>query len=202
MVMPPQLLWAKRPKRSEPRPIVEQLPRLDIGDLTRLHVFPANWYERWTLEMPFKFQFLKTLVISLQNIEVNHYSGYNQRILLCWIRTGFGGNCRPRPLFICRCGHPVTKLYYQYGSLKCRRCTNAVYASQVCSGKQTRAHLQAKRLQTFLQLKSYMSKRNRQRIKVRIPTTPKQELKSKRLSHHSILLPQSNYRTYGAMHWR
>ena len=32
MAMPWQLAQAKRPKRLTPRPIVEQLPRLDIGD--------------------------------------------------------------------------------------------------------------------------------------------------------------------------
>jgi hypothetical protein len=47
-----------------------------------------------------------------------------------------------------------------------------------------------------------MSKRNRRRLTARIATTPKQELNSKRLAHHSIQLPQSNYRTQGAMHWR
>ena len=38
-------------------------------------------------------------------------------------------------------------------------------------------------------------------IKARIATAP-EDIKSKRLAHHSIQLPQSNYGTRGAMHWR
>ena len=71
----------------------------------------------------------------------------------------------------------------------------ATYASRTL-GKQ------ALRLETFLKLKSYMSKRNRNRLKARIPDTHNKRLDSKRLSYHRIQLPQSNYRTRGAMHWR
>ena len=204
MGMPTQLLWAKRrPRRLEPRPIVEQLPRIDIADLCRFQVFPSqyDWYARQYLEMPFRFQFVKSLVISLQNIEFNHYSGYNQIVPLRWIRTGFGRNICRRPLFICNCGRSVIKLYFQYGSLKCRRCAHAVYASQVCD-KHTRPILQALRLETFLKLKSYMGQRNRRRLTARIPKTHSRRLDSKRLSHHMIQLPHSNYSTRGAMHWR
>jgi len=206
MPMPRQLRNAKRrPRRSEPRPIAEQLPKIDIADLCRFHVFPdqTKWHPsyRHYLEMPFRYPFVKSLVISLAAIEANHHSGYNQCIRLRWIKTGFGGNYRARPLFICRCGRSVTKLYCQYGSLKCRKCTNAVYASQVL-GKRTRPILQALRLETFLKLKSYMSQRNRRRLKARIPETHNKRLDSKRLSHHRIQLPQSNYRTRGATHCR
>jgi hypothetical protein len=62
--------------------------------------------------------------------------------------------------------------------------------------------LQGIRLRSFLKFKRYMSKRNRQRLKARIATAPIKELKSKRLRHHAIPLPQSNYGTRGAMHWR
>jgi hypothetical protein len=203
MAMPIQLARAKRPKRSTPRPLVEQLPRIDIIDLCRWRVFPnqCDWNKAHLLELPFRYPFVKSLVISLQNIEVNHHSEYTQVIPLRWIRTGYGGHRRPRPLFICRCGRSITRLYFRHGSLACRRCCDATYASRVCSKRQ-RPALQAKRLQNFLEFKTYMSKRNRQRIKARIATAPKQEFKSKRLAHHSIPLPQSNYQTRGAMHWR
>ena len=36
----------------------------------------------------------------------------------------------------------------------------------------------------------------------RITTAVRQDLKSKRLAHHSIQIPSTNYRTRGAMHWR
>jgi len=203
MAMPRQLARAKRPRRSEPRPLVEQLKRLDIADLCRCNVFPdqTKWHVRNYFEAPFRLNFVKNLVISLQTIEANHYSGYNQIIRLRWCRTGFGGNSRPRPLFICQCGRSVTKLYFRHSNLACRRCVGATYASRVCS-KNLRPILQAQRLKTFLQLKSYMSRRNRQRLKARIPPTPKQELSSKRLAHHAIQMPQSNYSTKGAMPWR
>src|SRR5262245_18645682 len=127
MTMPWQLANAKRPKRSEPRPIVEQLPRIDIADLCRWHVFPEqnNWNATRYLDVPFKYPFVKNMLISLRNIEVNHHSCYTQTIRLRWLRTGFGGHYRPRPLFICNCGRSVTKLYFTHGSLKCRRCCNA-----------------------------------------------------------------------------
>src|SRR5262245_45137359 len=65
----------------------------------------------------------------------------------------FGGLNRPRPLFICNCGRGVTKVYFNYGSLKCRRCANAIYASQTCS-KRLRPILQAQRTHIFLKLKT------------------------------------------------
>jgi hypothetical protein len=203
MPMPPQLARAKRPKRSTPRPLVETLPRIDIVDLCRWKVFPSqyHWDKAHYLEAPFRYPFIKSLVITLQNIEVSHHSDYIQSIPLRWCRTGFGGNQRPRPLFICQCGRSVTRVYFKGGHLACRRCCDATFASRQCSQRQ-RPILQAKRLQNFLELKSYMSKHNRQRIAARMPKAQSKLLDSKRLAHHSIPLPQSNYRTRGAMHWR
>jgi hypothetical protein len=204
-MMPWQLargLKAKRQSRStEQRPLVETLPRLNIADLCRLNAFPdqCDIHGAYIFEMPFKYPFVKSLLISLQNIEANHHTGYPQRIPLRWIRTGFGGHYRPRPLFICQCGRSVRRLYFRRGNFACRRCHSAIYASQVC-GKHSRPVLQAKRLRTFLKLKSYMSKRNRQRFKARL--TPKQShLSTKRLADDAIQRPQGNYRTRGAMHW-
>jgi len=202
-MMPPQLAGAKRPKRSTPRPIVETLPCIDIRDLCRWRVFPkqTEWHKAHLLELPFRYPFVKNLVISLEDIEANHLSGDTQVIPLRWLRTGFGGPWRPRPLFVCMCGRRVTKLYFKGAWLNCRKCLNATYASRVLS-KRTRPILQAIRLQEFLQFKRYMGKRNRQRIKARIAAAPTKELKSKRLSHYTIQHPQCNYSTRGAMHWR
>jgi hypothetical protein len=204
-MMPPQLARAKRPKRSTPRPIVEQLPRIDIADLCRWNVFPnqCDWHKAHLLELPFRYPFLKNLVISLQTIAANHHSGYNQSIPLRWCRTGFGGNCRPRPLFICNCVPSIRRVYFKSGHLICRRCCNATYASRIL-GKRTRPILQAKRLKAFLEFKARtgMSKQNRERIKARIPKTPSQDFNSKRLSHYAIQHPQHTMGTRGAMHWR
>jgi hypothetical protein len=202
-MMPPQLRNAKRPKRTTPRPLVETLPCIDIGDLCRWNVFPAqhDWNKAHLLELPFRYPFVKNLVISLQEIEANHHLDYTQIIGLRWCATGFGGKWHPRPLFVCECGRSVRKVYFRSGYLACRRCWNATYASRPCS-KRLRPILQTKRLQAFLKFKRYMSQRNRQRIKARIPTAPSQDFKSKRLSHYAILHPHHNYSTQGAMHWR
>jgi hypothetical protein len=206
MAMPWQLAQAKRPKRSEPRPIVEQLQRLDIGDLVRLKVFPREWHSRHTYEVGFRWPFLQSIVVSLAAVEANHVSGYTQRIALKWIKTGFGGNWKPRPAFICsKCQQPRIRLYCRYGSLACRRCHGALHASQVC-GKHSRPALQAIKLRNFLNWKTYMSQRNRQRIQARLrslaqPTQPTQ-LTSKRLTNERIQHPSSNYSTRGLMHWR
>jgi hypothetical protein len=176
------------------------LPRLDIGDLVRLKVFPNNWHTRRSYEVSVRWPFLKTLVVSLAAVEATHVSGYTQRIGLRWIRTGFGGNSRPRPLLICRCGRSMRKLYLVGGSLGCRYCHNTVRASQVC-GKRTRPVLQAIRLRTFLALKRDMRQTNRQRLKARLASKPTTStLNSKRLSNKATL-PNSNYLTRGLMHW-
>jgi hypothetical protein len=99
------------------------------------------------------------------------------------------------------CGRPTIKLYFRHLHLAWRQCWNVVYSSQACS-KRLRPILQAQRLKTFLQLKTGMWKSTRQRLKARITTARIQELKSKRLVHHRIQIPSSNYRTRGAMHWR
>jgi hypothetical protein len=202
MAMPPQLARAKRPKRSEPRPLVELLPRIDIIDLCRWKVFPSqyDWNKDHLLELPFRYPFVKNLIISLQTIEANYHTGDTQVIPLRWLRTGFGGNQRPRPLFVCNCGRSVCRVYFKSAHLSCRRCVGATYASRQCD-KRMRPILQAKRLQFFLEHKRGMHKSNRERLKARIVTAP-EEFTTKRLAHHSIQLPQRNYCTRGAMHWR
>jgi hypothetical protein len=72
------------------------------------------------------------------------------------------------------------------------------------SGRARRARASAKRSHPAAKakLKTGMWKSTRQCLKARIGTATKQDLKSKRLAHHSIQIPSSNYRTRGAMHWR
>jgi hypothetical protein len=74
-------------------------------------------------------------------------------------------------------------------------------ASQSCD-KHSRPILQALRLQTFFKLKTYMPQSNRMRLKVRIAKAQNESFNSKRLSHHIIQLPHSNYGTWREMHWR
>jgi hypothetical protein len=130
MPMPWQLrvgLYEKRKsRRREPRPIVERTPHININDLCRWKVFPS-YDKSHLLEMPFRYPFVKSLVISLQDIEFNHHSDYAQRVGLHWVRTGFG---RPRALFICQCGYGVRRLFFRHGHLACKDCYGIQYASR------------------------------------------------------------------------
>ena len=58
------------------------------------------------------------------------YKGGIQSFRLKWIKTNYG---LPRFAFICQCGRPVISLYFRYGNFSCRRCTDAIYASQACN---------------------------------------------------------------------
>ncbi len=131
MSMPWQLrvgLYERRKsRRREPRPIVERTPHININDLCRWKVFPSTWDKSHLLEMPFRYPFVKSLVISLQDIEFNHHSDYTQRIGLHWVRTGFG---RPRPLFVCQCGYGTRRLFFRHGHLACKDCYGIQYASR------------------------------------------------------------------------
>jgi hypothetical protein len=197
MGMPWQLkvgLYNKRKyRRTEQRPIAETLPHINVNDLN----IPRDYKTYTAPNISFRYPQILNMRIAYHMVEFSH-SRRIQTFRFKWIKTGFG---YPRPAFICECGRPVIKIYFKHQNLACRRCCNATYASRTL-GKRTRPILQALRLETFLELKSYMSKRNRLRLKARIPETHNKRLDSKRLSHHRIQLPQSNYRTRGAMHWR
>jgi hypothetical protein len=67
-MMPPQLRRGLKNRRrnAEPKPIVEQLPSIAIADLCRFQVFPSQYHIDHYLEMPFRYPFVKSLVISLQ----------------------------------------------------------------------------------------------------------------------------------------
>ena len=197
MPMPWQLargLWARRQsRRRESRPIAECLPSINVNDLQ----VPRDYETYVAPNISFRYPHISSMRIAWNMVEFAH-SDRVQAFRFKWIKTGFG---YPRPAFICECGRPVLKIYFKHQNLACRRCCNATYASRTL-GKRTRPILQALRLETFLKLKSNMSGRNRRRLKARIPETHNKRLDSKRLAHHRIQLPQSNYRTRGATHWR
>jgi len=117
----------RKSRNTEPRPIVELMPYVNISDLIRQRVFPDNYYDAHTLRMTFKYPWAESLVIRRQYIEFKHVCGYNQRVGIHWARTGFG---KPRPLFICECGYGARRLFFKYGSLACRECHKLSYASQ------------------------------------------------------------------------
>jgi len=179
MPMPWQLargLRAKRQFRStEQRPLAETLPHVNVNDLQ----VPRDYKTYVAPSISFRYPHLTGIKINWSMVQFFH-SDRAQTFKFKWIRTNFG---YPRPAFLCECGRPTIKLYFRHQNLACRRCCNATYASRTL-GKRTRPILQALRLETFLKLKSYMSQRNRRRLKARIPETHNKRLDSKRLSHH------------------
>jgi hypothetical protein len=203
MSMPRQLRYAKRRKRSEPpRPLVELLPYIGVGDLVRLDVFPdqCDWHGRYRVYLPFQYPFIEDMIVGLQNIEVRHHAGHNQVIRIRWVHTGFGRAARPRPLLYCQCGRSVWKLYFRNATLRCRRCTNAVFASQVLR-KRTRPILQAKRIQFLLDHQFALGHKTRRRLEARITAPPTKNLTSKRLNHRA-LLPVTKHCIRGEATWR
>ena len=85
------------------------------------------------------------------------------------IRTGFGKNSFGgiRHAFICDCGRPVTKLYVLNRWIACQRCHNAIHASQAVN-QQQRPVLQASRIASFLDNKSKLYHRTRERLRKRL----------------------------------
>ena len=140
-MMPWQLAASNRrhDRHSEPRALVELTPHVDIHDLCHWKAFPDNSHEYWTLELTFKYPFLKSTAISRQHVVFSHVSGYNQCVGLHWVRTYFG---KPRPIFVCsQCHCGARRLFLRYGSLKCCYCHGIQNASR------QRDHNGRKRLQ-------------------------------------------------------
>jgi hypothetical protein len=211
MAMPEQLrrgLAARyaKPKRFRvSRPIAEQLPRIDINDLARYRVFPDQWHVSHSLELPFRYPFVRKLTVSLAAIEAHHHSGYVQSIPVRWVATGFGGTNRPRAVLGCRCGRSVLKVYYEGGRLACRRCVNAVHASQAL-GKHTRPALQTTRLRAFIKaLPPQVRNTTKARLNARCQAIAKSAqgmaLKSNRLAPVALQV-QSNYQARATPYWR
>jgi hypothetical protein len=122
MGMPKQLLSAKRPKRSAPRPLAECLPRINVNDLK----IPKGIYAVTAPWISLRYPFISGAKLSARVVEFA-YGGRIQSVRLKWIKTGYG---LPRFAFICQCGRPVISLYFHRGNLSCRRCCNAIYTSQ------------------------------------------------------------------------
>jgi hypothetical protein len=192
-MMPWQLARGLRVKRqsrrTEQKPLVETLPQINVS-----HLDVPRDYKTYIANISLRYPHLTGMKINWSMVEFYH-SNRVQTFRFKWVKTGLG---YPRPAFLCECGRPTIKLYFRHQNLGCRTCCNVVYGSQT-RNKRGRSILKAIRLRNFLDLKSGMSKRNRQRLKARITTT--QQLKSKRLAHHRIQIPFHNYNTRGAAHW-
>jgi hypothetical protein len=76
--MPWQLKYAKRPKRTEPRPIAECLPSININDLSQQ--IPRNYA---TITLPnagLKYPQLASMRLTYHSIEVTHTTGRIQKL--------------------------------------------------------------------------------------------------------------------------
>src|SRR5258706_5155973 len=132
MAMPWQLqrglLERRYSRRTEPKPLVENLPAINVNHLG----IPRDYKTYTAPNISFRHPHINNVRLSFYVVEFAH-SGRIQSFRLKWIKTGFG---YPRPAFLCECGRPVINLYLYHTNLACRRCTKALYASQVC-GKRT-----------------------------------------------------------------
>jgi hypothetical protein len=157
----------RRVKGAPPRPIVENLPAMAVHHLPIPALNDSKTYAIPHISL--KWPWLSACKISCQAGEFHlpslHRStlGPIQRFKLKHIRTGFG----IRHAFICQCGRPVLKLYVLNRYIACRRCSNARYASQTLD-KRTRPALQASRIASFLDNKSKLYRRTRERLRKRL----------------------------------
>jgi hypothetical protein len=172
MAMPWQLREGLRrhPKGSRPpRPIVEQLPAISVNELPiPSHCDTKTYILR---DISLRYPQIAAARLSCEAVEFRHVSlhrstiGPIQTFGIKRIRTGFGS--RGRCALVCDCGRPVIKLYIRNQWMACRRCCNAIHASQAVN-QQQRPVLQASRIASFLDSKSKLYHRTRERLRKRL----------------------------------
>jgi hypothetical protein len=125
MAMPPQLAKAKRPRNSGPRPIVEQLPYININDLRQ--AIPRD-YSTNIYSNPFRYPQIRHMRLSYRSIEIVDHQDRSQVFGIAWISTYFGKN---RAIFVCSsCRGGAIRLFSKDGNYACRFCHRAQYLSQ------------------------------------------------------------------------
>jgi hypothetical protein len=175
MAMPWQLKEGlrRRIKGRPPRPIVEQLPSIAVH---KLPIPSPNDRKTYILrDISLRIPQLAAAKVAHNAVEFHlpslHRStiGPIQTFGLKHIRTGFGKNSfgGVRHAFICHCGRPVIKLYVLNRWIACQRCHNAIHASQAVN-QQQRPVLQASRIASFLDNKSKLYRRTRERLRKRL----------------------------------
>src|SRR5262245_11401086 len=157
----------RRVKGAPSRPIAEQLPQIPV----HLLPIPSPYDDKTYIlrDITLRFPQLAAAKVSRNSVEFHHPSlhrgqlGPIQTFKLQCIRTGFG----IRHAFICQCGRPALKLYVSNRYIACRRCCNARYASQPLD-KRDRPVLQASRIAHFLDSKSKLYQRTRERLRKKL----------------------------------
>ena len=169
MTMPWQLREGlkRRVKGAPPRPIIENIPFISVNTLRISSLNRGKTYRMDNVSL--RWPFLSLLRLSHEAVEFTQPSlhrgqpGPIQQFGLKPIKTGFGY----RHAFICDCGRAVLKLYCLHRRIACRYCHNAVPASQVL-GARTRPLLQIARIKSFLDTKSRLLRRTKERLKQRL----------------------------------
>src|SRR5262249_15214766 len=127
-------------------------------------------HKTYAANISLRYPDLSRMRIAWNMVEFTHKSlhrgseGHTQTFGIKQIKTGLGGYFRHA--FICSCGCPVIKLYIVHRNIACRRCHNAIHASQTLY-KRTRAALQVSRLANFLDNKR-LYKRTREHLRKRL----------------------------------
>jgi hypothetical protein len=125
MAMPAQLAKAKRPRNSGPRPIVEQLPFININDLRQ--AIPRD-YSTAIYANPFRYPQIRHMRLSNRSIEIVDHCDRSQVFGIHWIPTYFG---KHRAVFVCSsCRGGAIRLFSKDGNYACRFCHRAQYLSQ------------------------------------------------------------------------
>lgn len=154
MSMPWQLAKGLRERRQSgrttSRPIAEQLPSININHLK----VPRDYKTHVAPNISLRYPLLSSMRIAWNVVHFQHRSlhrgveGPIQSFGIKQIKTGLGGYFRHA--FVCTCGRATIKLYFHHQRLACKRCHNAINASQVL-GARTRPVLAASRIQSFLE---------------------------------------------------
>jgi hypothetical protein len=187
-IVPPQLRNAKR--HNYKRPLAECLPRINCNDLA----IPRDYQTYIAPDISFRYPEISGLRLSAYWVEF-HHNHRIQTFRFKWIKTGFG---YPRPCFICQCGRPVISLYLRHTNLACRRCTNAIYASQTLNQYQ-RPALTTHRIKQYLTFRPSLIAKTKRRLQARCTSTS--TTLPKRLTDKA-LLPHSNYQVQALPLWR
>jgi hypothetical protein len=139
----------RRVKGAPPRPIVENLSAIPVH---KLPIPSLNDPKTYIIpHVSLTFPWISACKVARDCVEFSLPSlhrrqlGPVQTFKLKHFRVGYG----IAHAFICDCGRSVRKLYYLNGHIACRRCQNAIYASQSLS-QQRRPELQQTRIQSFL----------------------------------------------------
>ena len=177
--MPPHLRDVHRPKRTEPRVVVEDVPCIDVRKLLFHKMFPHQIHPHNTKSTPLKgfdYNFIRYGEVFLMRIEVWHHCSDHQVIGVNWDqRTNYG---RTRPRLICpHCGVKCERVYFRFARLRCRVCQGLSYrCCQISSGR--RPELRRGRIDFELEHKVGMRQSTRDDLEERKRELPRRRARA------------------------